>query len=349
MPDIIRKCKIRGEEFVITQWEQEFLKKFDVPLPTLCPEERLRRRLAYRNERKIYKDTCDLTGKSIISLYSPDKPYKVYSQEAWWSDDFDAKEYGRDFDFNRPFFNQFHELQLEVPRLSLMNTKAENSEYCNITTSNKNCYLVFGGDFNEDCMYGVFSMHSKNCFDMYWSHNCELCYEMVDCDSCYNSKYLQNCRNCRDSAFLFECQSCKNCFSCINLRNKQYHIFNKPYSKEEYEKKLNEFALHSYSGVSQAKKEFEKFISKFPRKFAHIINCENCTGDHLANAKNCKDCYDIEGSAKDLKDVFLGGFGLNDAVSCDHIGHKGELFYEMLGSIDGVKYAFGSFIWGGVF
>jgi len=46
MPDITQKCRVTGKSFVVTEWEQEFLDKFDVPLPTLCIEERHRMRLA---------------------------------------------------------------------------------------------------------------------------------------------------------------------------------------------------------------------------------------------------------------------------------------------------------------
>jgi hypothetical protein len=111
-----KTCKVSGQPFPIYQSDLEFYdkisptfngKKFAIPTPTLCSEERERRRLARRNERKLYKTTSSLSGKSIISLYSPDKPYKVYSQDEWWSDKWDAMEYGRAFDDNQPFFEQF--------------------------------------------------------------------------------------------------------------------------------------------------------------------------------------------------------------------------------------------------
>jgi len=41
-------------------------------LPTLCPEERKRQRIAYRNLKTLYNDICDLTGKKIISRFHPD-------------------------------------------------------------------------------------------------------------------------------------------------------------------------------------------------------------------------------------------------------------------------------------
>ena len=345
MPEITRKCRLTGKEFVITEWEQEFIKKMGFPLPTLCLEERHRRRLAHRNERNLYEDKCDLTGKPIISIYSPEKPYKVYSQEAWWSDDWDSRDYGRDFDFSRPFFEQFKELQLDVPRVALMNTKSENSEYCNVTTSNKNCYLVFGGDFNEDCIYSTFNFHSKNVCDVYWVDKSELLYECIDCNQCYDVMYSRNSTGCHDSKFLFECRNCENCIGCVGLRSKKYHIFNKSYSKEEYEKKVEELKLHTWSGIKKIRAEFDKFRLQFPHRHSYIINCENSTGNHLTNCQNCLNCFDVTGPAKDLKDVVLAGFGMNDALSSNHIGHKSELFYEMLGSFESYNCAFCSFAW----
>ncbi len=81
--------------------------KYIIPSPALCPEERQRRRLAFRNERKLYHRKCDKTGNQIISMYSPDKPYTVYDQKVWWGDDWSAMDYGLNFDFDKPFFGQF--------------------------------------------------------------------------------------------------------------------------------------------------------------------------------------------------------------------------------------------------
>jgi len=60
--------------------------KYPIPSPTLCPQCREQRRFSWRNEKSLYKRKCDFSGRDIISIYSPDKPYKVYDQEIWWSD-----------------------------------------------------------------------------------------------------------------------------------------------------------------------------------------------------------------------------------------------------------------------
>lgn len=88
-----KTCALSGKEFVVTDKDIELLdkispvfggQKYSLPTPTLSPEERQRRRLSFRNERKMYKRKCDKSGQEIISLYSPDKPYVVYDQKVWW-------------------------------------------------------------------------------------------------------------------------------------------------------------------------------------------------------------------------------------------------------------------------
>ena len=108
-----------------------------IPPPKLCPDCRLQRRVAWRNERFMYKRKCDATGKDIISMYPPDSPFKIYEQSVWWGDSWNALDYGRDFDFNRPFFEQSRELQLEVPRLALVNKNSKNSQFTNHSADNK--------------------------------------------------------------------------------------------------------------------------------------------------------------------------------------------------------------------
>jgi hypothetical protein len=106
-------------------------KKFQIPTPTFCPDCRMQRRLVWRNERKLYRRKCDLTGDSIISVYSPDKPYIVYNHIDWWGDKWDPMDYKKDYDFDKSFFEQFKELDLKVPKLSLGLQKSENCDYTN--------------------------------------------------------------------------------------------------------------------------------------------------------------------------------------------------------------------------
>lgn len=344
MPDITQQCEITGEFFVVTEFEQGLLERMNMPLPRLSLDERHRRRMSHRNERSIYQDQCDRCSKSMISAFSPDKRLTVYCPECWWSDEWDARDFGREFDFSRSFFDQYEELQRTVPRLALLNMNSENSDYCNVTIYNKNCYLVFGGDYNEDCLYSVFNFNCATSSDLYWVTKSELLYDCVDCRECYNVRYSQNASGCRDSLFLFDCRNVSNSFGCVGLRSKEYYIFNKPYSREEYEKKLASFRLDTWIGVQHMKKEFAKFKLNFPHRASVIVNSEDCTGDFIESSQHCMNTFDAFGAVQDVKDVICVG-GLKDSLSLSHAGHESELLYEMISGAGTYRSAFGVFVW----
>jgi len=44
--------------------------------------------------------------------------------------------------------------------------------------------------------------------------------------------------NCSDIFYSSDIFSCKNLFGCVGLRNKEYCIFNKQYTRNEYEKEI---------------------------------------------------------------------------------------------------------------
>ena len=122
----------------------EFDKKIKVPPPTVCPECREQRRIAFRNERALYKRKCDLCGEMVVSRVSPDKPYSMYCKKCWWSDDWNPLSYGRDYDFSKPFLAQFRELLFSVPHVSILSTNVVNSACVNHETDPKICYLHVG-------------------------------------------------------------------------------------------------------------------------------------------------------------------------------------------------------------
>lgn len=76
---LFKICKASGEHFSIEDKDIAFYEKispkfsgtvFPIPSPSLSPQERFRRRLAFRNERALFHRSCDLTGKKIISIFS---------------------------------------------------------------------------------------------------------------------------------------------------------------------------------------------------------------------------------------------------------------------------------------
>jgi hypothetical protein len=261
----------------------------------------------------------------MIANFSPNNPHKVYNQDSWYSDAWDPLEYGCDFDFTRPFFDQYKELCDAVPHPALFTVYQydENSYYTNYAGKNKNCYLIFDSDENQDCYYSYSLNGSRNCMDCYRLRGGELCYECVDCLQCYNCAYLQESVNCRDSAFLYSCIGCSNCLMCVNLRNKEYHIENKPVTKEQYEafRRL----LSSRSRLQGAKAHFEALKLQYPHKYLYGVQNENVTGDYLTQCKNARHCFDGVG-LWDCAYMYRTFYPCKDSMDCEAAGGDSRLY-----------------------
>ncbi len=325
-----KSCKTCKKDFEINGEEQEFYKKIKVPDPKSCPDCRLQQRMLFRNERTLYKrkpDSPDST-EEVISIFAPDSDQTVYDQKTWWGDSWDAMSYQEEINFDEPFFAQLKRLWRKVPDFALANLNGINSDYCSITEGNKNCYLVVGGDFNENVMYSSFTFNTKDSIDLHWVSKSDLSYESVDCISCSRLLYSRQCEGCIDSAFLFNCKNCTDCFGCVNLRNTQYCIWNEQFDKKTYEEKIKAMNLNSFSQIQKYKKEFEEFILKYPHKFARIIRSINSSGDNLEGTKNCKDCFDVFDGAKDCSNIWLAYSSVLNCYDCDHFGKNSENSYQ---------------------
>lgn len=327
-----RTCTECGNHFTVSGAESALLtkltpvfggKEYPIPPPALCFECRLQRRLAFYNGRTLYRRTCGLTGKEIISIYSPESRMKVYERDEWYKDSWDPMEYGREFDFSRPFFPQFRELMEAVP----MPSRAvlgfnQNSDYTNDNWKLKNCYMVFDGEQSEDCYHGQTFEFLKNCTDFLVLSHSELCYECVNCATCYALRHSRFCVNCSESWFLRDCIGCRDCFGCANLRQKQYCVWNKQKTKEEYEAFLREFRPGSHSAVAAMKRRSEEFFAGQPVKATRGEQNIDCTGDNLHQSKNSYGCFDAAGmhdcmhmtnclmGARDSGDIHIWGLGM---------------------------------------
>jgi len=322
-----RICQNCKKDFVIEQDDFDFYEKIKVPAPTFCPECRLIRRMTWRNERSLFKRVCDYSKESIITMFHPEANVKIYNRDIWWSDKWDPKDHGIEYDFSRPFFEQYKDLLSRVPLQNLGNENCDTSKYVNHSQELKNCYLVFASHIAEDTMYSLGASNLKNCLDTYKVQKCENCYEMVLSNSSYNVAFSFGVEQCIDSVFLMECTNCQDCIGCMNLRNKRYCIFNRQCTKEQYFKIKQEFNFKSYQALSEFKKKYKKFILNYPYKFAGILRSNNCTGDNIINSKNIKCCFDSYGGVEDSK-YMVHGLIAKDSYDCYGYGGIASVMYE---------------------
>lgn len=290
-----KKCRLSGQEFVVTDKDLYLLdkisptfdgKKYALPTPDLCPDMRYLNRLTWRNERTLFSRTCSMTGENIITIHHADVPFPVYNQKTWWSDDWNSLDYGRNFDFNRPFFPQFKELYNVVPQIALNSPRSENSEYTNQSEDLKDCYLCFCCDQSRSCFFGMWNGYSEDCIDCSYVNFCNSCYELLGATKCSNCYYSQNLENCGDVEWSRDCKGCSNCFGCINLKNVSYYIFNQQVPKEQYEPEVNKLRKDA-----KLREKLEKLFSEHPKKYYIGHTNENSCGDYIMNNKDTFYCF----------------------------------------------------------
>ncbi len=342
-------CQNCRQNFIVEPEDFEFYNKIKVPVPTFCPECRLQRRLIWRNEKTLYKRKCDAPGhfEDIIAQYAPELNTPVYDHVFWFSDLWDATQYGQEHDFSKPFFGQFKNLLNKVPRIALFDSKSVNSRYCNITVEHKNCYLVTAGWNNEDSLYSNRISYCRDTMDSYVSHKTEFSYENIFCKNSHKlffSKYSENCNN---SYFLYDCRNCSDCVGCTNLRNKQYYIFNKAHTKEEYLRKIEDMNLSDRRSLVDVADKFHEIYLKALHRYARLIQTTDVVGDNIEKSKNCYYCFDLAGEAENVSYANWGTYGLRESYDTGPgTGGNSELTYEGISiGVANSRCKFGVVIW----
>lgn len=324
-----RQCQNCKQSFIIEADDFVFYEKMRVPAPRWCAECRLVRRMMWRNERSLYRRECGLCGKEKIGMYRPDSPYVVYCKECWWSDSWDPMKFEREYDFHRNFFEQFNDLLHRVPRPGIIQQGAMvQSEYTNRASNNNETYLIFGSNYNEHCMYGTQMNNSKDSLDCYNLQKSELCYECTDCVECYGLRFSEECTTCSHSTFLYNCRNCQNCIGCVNLRNKSYCIFNRQYTKEDFERIAARFDFGSSLVRESFEARFLEFLMSAVRPAMIQVQSQGVSGNWIYESKNVRrsfNCRSVEDGA-----YLMAVIEAKDSMDHTYWGRGTELVYDSM-------------------
>ena len=329
MDNVTKNCQNCKKDFIIEPEDLNFYEKIKVPAPTFCPLCRAQRRMAFRNERVLYKRKSAFTGKEIFTSFSPESGTKIYENEIWLSDKWDPRDYGVDYDFSKPFFVQLFELLKQVPLKSLNIVNGVNSPYTFNITDPKNCYLVFNASYVEDCFYCHGISNSKWCIDTSHLSKCENCYEGFWLTKCTMSIFSSQCENSFNMIFSKNCSGCQDCFGCVNLRKKSYCIFNQQYSREKYLDKIESFNLGSFENLQKIKKQVYEFWIKFPNKYIEGFQNTNVSGNYIDHSKEVKNSFMIrEGQNLHYCQYLQENAASKDCWDYSIFGDSAELLYE---------------------
>lgn len=330
----VKSCQSCSKEFRIEPEDFLFYEKIKVPPPTWCPECRMKRRFMCYNWRLLFRRKDDASGNEILSGIPPYTPFKVYERDYWWSDNWDPMDYRQDYDFSRPFFEQFGELRTNIPWPSRSVQQMINSDFCNNAGYLKNSYLCFNSGYGEDSAYTLTALYPMNSFDIYETEHTELCYDSLLIDKCHRVLFSMDCDTCNNVWFSKDLSGCSYCFGCVGLRNKSFYIFNEPHTKEAYLEKIKELDLESAASLDSLRQKAHDFWTKFPVKYMHGYQNTNVSGEHIQNVRNGIHCFTVhEGeNLKYSQQLFLK---TTDSYDYTLWGTGSSVMYECLSCGDG--------------
>jgi len=308
-----RICESCKKEFVPTADDLVMLARLDLPPPSECVRCTWRHMLAFWVFGKFRKTESALSGKRIITCFSESARFPIYARDEWISDAWDPLVYGREYDSSIPFFDQLAKLQHRVPHPHQSGVNNTNCEWSYDVWNCKDAYLCRSLLDCEHVTYGYRIVNCKNSIDLVFCFDTELSYDCLYCFKCYKTRHSFDARNCLNSMFLYDCRNLQDCFMCWNLRNKQYHILNQPYTKEAYYEKLKEFDTRSRTGIEKLKAEFAEILKRDAvHRADYNVKTVNVTGNFLEECKNCENCYLLQESENN-RHIFRG-FQCKDVI-----------------------------------
>ncbi|MST04070.1 MAG: hypothetical protein EXS49_00670 [Candidatus Pacebacteria bacterium] len=336
-----KKCQFCKQDFIIETEDIDFYDSIKVPTPTWCSDCRMFRRFIWMNQGVLYRRKDSLTGKEIFSGIHESAPVKACDRDFWWSDAWDPMIFGKEYNSSINFFEQFKELMHSVPWVSRNVINLHNSDYTNDVAELKNSYLCFSSSRIENGAYLMMATDIKDSLDLFEAGGSELCYEGYMVDESYRVFYSINCDNSSNIWFSKDLMGCENCFSCVNLVNKSYCIWNEQKTKEEFIEFMQAFKSGSYLEISSTIKKSREFWSNFPVRFTLGFRNLNSWGEHIQDSKNVKHSFDIH-SSENLKYSQMIDDGKN---SYDQTlwGDNSSYIYEGVnvgGNVNNIKFSY---------
>jgi hypothetical protein len=187
------------------------------------------------------------------------------------------------------FENLYKNFAFNFPKkyVHIVNCPGSTGDQMRNAKNVKNCFDIYNEV--EDSKYLIHFLEAKDCYDIYGGGaGIELSYEGIDA-GIQASKQLFSAltHGCFETFYTYMCFGSKNLFGCIGLRNKQYCILNKQYTKEEYFELLPKIIEHMKTmpyvdsmGISYGYGEF------FPSEISPFAYNETIAQEYFTQTKD---------------------------------------------------------------
>jgi len=239
-----------------------------------------------------------------------------------------------DTQFRRETVEKWEKLKLSRPHKFANLVKTTNVIGDNVFNS-KNCLHCFSLNRGEDSTRTFPGNDIKDSHDITYTDGSELVYDSMSLDHVYDVAFSSivwgESRNVRYSANLL--LSCSDCIFCDGLRNKQYCILNKQYTKEEYEALISRIIAHmNEMPYTDQKGRVYKYGEFFPPDLSPFCYNETIAQEYFPLTKEQatqqgykwrdpeKRNYEITVMSNDLPDYIkdVKDDILNQVIGCAH-------------------------------
>jgi hypothetical protein len=151
----------------------------------------------------------------------------------------------------------------------------------------RHSFIVKGG---ENCSYcdlsGDVKDKIKDSYDVTLTGGASECYETVVADHSQNNLFCVFSPKSMDVRYTQHCHSGKHLFGCVGMKSNSYCIFNKQYSKEEYEELTGKIIEHMnalpYTDKAGNKYKYGEY---FPVELSTFGYNESCAMEELPLTK----------------------------------------------------------------
>lgn len=201
----------------------------------------------------------------------------------------------------------------------------------------KDCFWTFDGSDGENLRFVESFVKTKDAVDSSYYTGSERLYEAVVCTNGSNVLFSLYVRNSMDIEYSSECNNCQNCFGCAGLKNKKFHVFNKPCSENEYWQLVDEIKskmlddgeygelfpllLGLYPYQSSKSQKFYPIDEEKARErgIPWYLEPESRVPDGV----RLRDLLEVPSDIKNVDDSIL-----NDAIRCEVTGNPFKIIAE---------------------
>lgn len=320
-----RVCDLTGEAWEVTDEEIAWQRKFNSPLSPTSPLARARILAGFGIGYQLWWHKHAENGEPLFSYVHPASGVSVLPDREWFERDFASQ--GRAFDHERPFFEQFRELQLSVPMLATKNTvESKNS-------------ISIGSYGDENSYFTHHCVHVKDSFYITWSGTIEKSalmhnvgqgmqsYHVDDSYNVFNSRFVRDSSDILNSAFVFSSVDCEYCFGAAGQRHKKYIFFNKQLTKDEYAERIRGIDLKRRSDVEAYTEKFDQMLANdviWPQN--NNFKSQESDGEYLINAVRCRFCYQCVDSPRDMYWSAFCSADTHDNAFCQYPHNTSDCF-----------------------